>query len=168
VGDPTDEASDSFEEAFAVLYPKARSVAYRVLGSVPEAEDVASEAMARALLRWRRVSRMPHRDAWVLKVTANLAIDAVRRRRFQPVAPAVVDGEEDASVLRLTLATALAALPRRQREAIVLRHLVGLPEREVAASLGVSTNTVKKHLQRGLVALRIRIGNDEEVPLVLD
>ena len=160
MGDLTGEAD--FDEAFTVLYPRARSVALRILGSVPEAEDVASEAMARALVRWRRVGGMPHRDAWVLRVTANLAIDAVRRRRSQPAAHEIHDGEEDASVLRLALVTALRALPRRQREAIVLRHLAGLPEREVAASLGVSSNTVKKHLQRGLGTLRTHITREEE------
>ena len=51
------------------------------------------------------------------------------------------------------LLAALAALPARRREAIVLRYWLDLPEREIAAAMGVSTGTVKSHLSRGLDAL---------------
>ena len=48
---------------------------------------------------------------------------------------------------------ALAGLPSRRREAIVLRYWLDLPEREIAAAMGVSPGTVKSHLSRGLAAL---------------
>ena len=148
---------DGFDEAFPALYRRARSVAHRILGSMPDAEDAAAEAMARALLDWGRVGRLPYREAWVQRVAANVAIDVVRRRRA-PAARAETgtgtEGSDDAAVLRLALVAALAELPTRQREAVILRHLVGCPEAEVAAALGVSTNTAKKHLQRGLGRLR--------------
>jgi RNA polymerase sigma-70 factor (ECF subfamily) len=124
---------------------------------MPAAEDAAAEAFTRALVDWPRIGGLPHREAWVLRVTTNVAIDAARRRRpgADQVGVGCGDGEVgDAAVLRVTLVAALAALPRRQREAIVLRHLVGLPEAEVAATMGVSSNSVKKHLQRGLAKLR--------------
>lgn len=152
------EAVDpAFEAFFVDRYPQARTVAARILGSLPAAEDAAAEAFTRALVDWQRVGSLPYRDAWVLRVTTNVAIDAARRRRPEPARDAETGGDAlvgDAAVLRLTLVAALAALPRRQREAIVLRHLVGLPEAEVAAAMGVSANSVKKHLQRGLAKLR--------------
>lgn len=49
---------------------------------------------------------------------------------------------------------ALAGLPRRQREVLVLRHVAGLSEAEVARAMGVSINTVKTHGARGLAELR--------------
>lgn len=161
--------TDGFERAFADLYPRARSVALRILGSIPAAEDAAAEALTRALVDWTRVGALPYRDAWVLRVTANVAIDAARKRR--PDAAEAVDAPDDAvvgdaAVLRVTLVAALAALPRRQREAIVLRHLVGLPEADVAAAMQLSTNSVKKHLQRGLAKLR-RLVPEEGADLVL-
>jgi RNA polymerase sigma factor (sigma-70 family) len=165
----TDErGSDGFDEAFRALYPQARSVALRILGSVADAEDAAAEGLARALVDWGRVGSLPHRDAWILRVTINVAIDAARRRGRSH--PEVVDVEntDDATVLRLTLVAALAQLPRRQREAVVLRHLAGLPEQDVAAALGVSQNTVKKHLQRGMARLRSSPSITEEVTLALD
>ena len=61
-------------------------------------------------------------------------------------------------MLRRTLVQALLRLPRRQREAVALRYLVDLPEREVASVLGLSTGTVKTHLHRGLAALRTVLG----------
>ena len=49
--------------------------------------------------------------------------------------------------------TALAGLPSRRREAIVLRFWLDLPEREIAAAMGISPGTVKSHVSRGLAAL---------------
>lgn len=161
--------TDGFERAFDALYPQARAVALRILGSMPAAEDAAAEALTRALVDWSRVGALPYRDAWVLRVTANVAIDAARKRRPDPVEDRVADVDAvvgDVAVLRVTLVAALAALPRRQREAIVLRHLVGLPEADVAAAMQLSTNSVKKHLQRGLAKLR-RLVPDEGADLAL-
>lgn len=60
------------------------------------------------------------------------------------------------------LAIGLRALPRRQREAVVLRHLSDLPEAAVAAAMGCSTGAVKQHTARGLAALRRALGENEE------
>jgi RNA polymerase sigma factor (sigma-70 family) len=160
--------TQDFDEAFAILYPRARSVALRILESVPDAEDAAAEALARALFRWKGVGKLAHRDAWVLRVTANVAIDAARRRQVAPPLEARTVNADDQVVLRLTLVAALAVLPRRQREAVVLRHLAGFSEAEVCAALGVSQNTVKKHLQRGMARLRAGFTSDEEVSLAVD
>lgn len=54
---------------------------------------------------------------------------------------------------RRELLAALATLPARRREAIVLRYWLDLPEREIAATMGVSIGTVKSHVSRGLNAL---------------
>ena len=54
---------------------------------------------------------------------------------------------------RDTVAAALALLPRRQRECVVLRYWLDLPEREIADTLGIAAGSVKSHLHRGLAAL---------------
>ena len=101
---------------------------------------------------------MPYRDGWVLKVAFHEALRQAGRGqpRFQPADP-YASGEDEV-VLRRTLVQALLRLPRRQREAVALRYLVDLPEREVAAVLGLSTGTVKTHLHRGLAGLRAVLG----------
>jgi RNA polymerase sigma-70 factor (sigma-E family) len=153
------EEEDSFREAFLELYPKAYRLGWRLLGERTAAEDVASEAMARAFARWPRVRGLPHRDAWVLRVAANIAIDVVRRRPPLPERPVAVD-VEDALATRVALAAALRALPERQRDAVVLRYLNDYSEAQVAEALGVSPGTVKTHLRRGLRALRSKVGDE--------
>lgn len=60
----------------------------------------------------------------------------------------------DLSDARDEVVRLLATLPPRQREVVVLRYYNGLPEREVAEMLGISTGSVKTHASRGLAALR--------------
>jgi RNA polymerase sigma factor (sigma-70 family) len=160
---------EAFDEAFDELFGRALRLARHLLGDAGAAEDVAAEALARAYANWPRLQRLPHRDGWVLKVTANLSIDRLRR---QPpvVAPSVSANAEDAVVLRLALAGALAALPRRQRQAVTLRYLGDLRDREVASALGISLGSVKTHVHRGLAALRVTMGRDieEVVPYGVD
>lgn len=155
----TSDENRPVDEAFADLFRIAYVVAYRILGNVAEAEDAAAETIARACLRWRRVGSLPYRDAWVARVAANIAIDAVRRRG-RTVAPRQdpVRDPAEATVLRLALVGALEALSTRQREVVVLRYLADQPEADVASSLGISINTVKKHTLRGVAALRSRLG----------
>lgn len=161
-----------FEEAFPGLFLTAYRVSYRVLGDVAKAEDAAAEAMARALISWRRVGGLEHRGAWVARVAGNVAIDEVRRlrrRRERPVDVGTVasDTAEEAT-LRLALGAALAGLSTRQREVISLRYLADLDEAEVSRALGISVNSVKKHAMRGKATLRARLGALQEVTLALE
>lgn len=148
------DGNPEFEAMFLDLFPQARSLAFRILGSMPAAEDAAAEAFVRAFTDWHRVRALPHRDAWVMRVVTNRAIDVARRSPPAPPAQPPAADAAELIALRATLVAALASLPRRQREAVVLRHLAGYPAREVALAMGVSDNSVKKHLQRGLAHLR--------------
>lgn len=160
---------DGFEEAFDELFPRAVRLAHRLLGDRAAAEDVAAEAMARAYARWPKVSVLPYRDGWLLKVTTNLAIDRLRRRTPDVSAPPVADFEDGVD-LRLALNAALLTLAPRQRQAITLRYLGGLSDKEVASALGISLGSVKTHIHRGLHGLRSRLGAglEEVAPLALD
>jgi RNA polymerase sigma-70 factor (sigma-E family) len=161
------ENEDTFRTAFIDLWPVARRAAARLVGDGAPADDIAAEALARAFARWPRLDGSPHRDAWVVRTAVNLAIDTVRRRpRFAP-APARRSAE-DAVETRLALVAALRALPARQREVVVLRYLTDHSEAEVAQMLGLAPGTVRSHMQRGLEALRRRLGDgfaDEEADL---
>lgn len=146
-----------FDAAFDELFDTSYRLAFRMLGDAASAEDAAAEACARALAQWSRVGPLPYRNAWVLRVTSNLAIDTLRKRtrRLPDEIETIV---EDDVALRLALGAALHALPRRQRETVTLRYLAGLKEREVAEVLGLSVGTVKSHVSRGIAALRSRLG----------
>jgi RNA polymerase sigma factor (sigma-70 family) len=177
-------ASDEYEVAFARLYDRAYGVAYKLLGSRGEAEDIAQEALARAYLSWPKVH--PYAEAWTVRVAGNLSIGSWRKSRrlvamADPALATPVAGErgsghapDDDAVGaaaaaiasdHLELRRALATLSKRQREVVVLRHLAGFSERETAETLGCSTGSVKQHSSRGLAALRSqlagRISRDE-------
>ncbi|MHB1774401.1 MAG: sigma-70 family RNA polymerase sigma factor [Acidimicrobiales bacterium] len=144
---------DGFSAAFRELYALSYQVAFRVLGDRGDAEDVAQETLARTVLRWSALADRPH--GWVVRVSANLAIDQYRRRRRAPAPPAwVAAADDDHSAERLDLARALRSLPRRQREVLVLRYLADWSERDVARELGCSTGAVKAYGSRGVQALR--------------
>jgi RNA polymerase sigma-70 factor (sigma-E family) len=165
--DPTDagrsgtvrstDAPAGFDRAFDGLFVLAYRVAFRILGERGDAEDVAQEALARALVRWSRLADRP--EGWVTTVATNLAIDRIRRRRTQAtpmIGPvAVVDRHLPE---RIDLANALRRLPKRQREVVVLRYLADWSEADVAVELGCSVGAVKSHGSRGLCALRERLG----------
>jgi RNA polymerase sigma-70 factor (sigma-E family) len=145
-------SDEGFDASFPRLYQLAYRTGYRMLGERSEAEDVAQEAMARALVRWPALRERP--EGWIVRVTANLAIDRWRRRRRQAAprdAAAAVPNEMGE---RVDLARALRRLPRRQREVVVLRYLGDWSEQDVAAELGCTVGTVKSHGARGLASLR--------------
>lgn len=156
-----EDGREEFEERFDELFAQARRLAVRLLGDEDQGEDVAAEALARTWLSWPRLRHVDYVDAWVLRVTTNLALDVHRRRRRWSVGLASVDHAE-AVALHLALMAALRALPRRQREVVVLRHLSDLSEDTVAELLGISAGTVGAHLHRGLARLRQQLGGQRE------
>src|SRR5438445_13642888 len=119
--------TEEFEAVYTELFPRAATLAYRLLGNRTAAEDVAAEALARAYARWSKISKLAYRDAWVLRVATNLAIDATRRRVPEVHAQEPLDSTE-AAIVRLALVNALRSLPRRQRQAVALRYLSGFRE----------------------------------------
>lgn len=148
----------SFDERFIALHRVAFRAAFTLVGDRAESQDLAQEALTRALVRWRRVE--PYAEAWVCRVATNLAIDRIRRDRRIRLAP-----EEGARVdpdvaERLDLQRALLLLSRRQRDVVVLRYLHDHAELTVAEALGISVGSVKTHASRGLAALRTSMGQE--------
>jgi RNA polymerase sigma-70 factor (sigma-E family) len=160
-----------YGERFDELAGIAHRVAYRMTGSREDARDVAQETMARAYAHWRRAS--DHPEAWVARVSSNLAIDHLRRSRGRsldggPVIERAAADHGGLAAERLELVRALADLPRRQRQVVVLRYLADLPEAEVASQLGCSAGTVKQHASRGLAALRAALAEPVVVPVPVE
>ena len=150
-----------FEAAFASLYPRARRLALRITARPALADELAAEALARAFADWKRLRNVDYLDAWVLRVTTNLAINAVKRKEAVLPPPAPVN-PSDAALVRLGLVAALRELPRRQREAVALYFLGDMSEDDVARALGIAPGTVKTHVHRGIAALRAALGGEED------
>jgi RNA polymerase sigma-70 factor (ECF subfamily) len=103
-------------------------------------------------------------EAWVRRVAFNLA--ANRRRRLARQARALVrlgpPGDvPPLGVEELAMGEALRTIPARQRVAIVLHHVVGLPVTEIAVEMGVPAGTVRSWLARGRAALARTLTDDE-------
>jgi RNA polymerase sigma-70 factor (ECF subfamily) len=162
--DAVDAVVDSaFDEMFPELFRSGYRVAYRLLGSREDAADCAQEACARACADWPKLTRSGSPLPWVVRVSSNLAIDRWRRARRTrdrgaSSALAVFDPDPE----RLDLYRALDALPRRQRDVLVLRHLADLSEAAVAELLGCSVGTVKSNASRARAALRAVLTIEEE------
>ena len=157
------DGDDEFRSFYERLQPRAISVARRLIGDPAVAEDLAAEAFARAYARWGKVRRHPNPDAWLLRVVGNVAIDHVRHESRRPEPDGSRerhDPSADDATLRIDLTDAMQHLSGRQQEVVVLRYLIDLPEEDVAASLGMSTGSVKTHLHRGLAALAQDLGED--------
>lgn len=147
------------------LAPRALGYAARLLGDRAEAEDVVQEAMLRL---WRVAPAWRPGEAqvstWLYRVVSNLVIDrqrAARRRPGTPLedAPDVAAGGPDAAAQIMqarrmeALEQALQALPDRQRQAVVLRHIEGRSNPEIAAILEIGVEAVESLTARGKRAL---------------
>jgi RNA polymerase sigma-70 factor (sigma-E family) len=125
------------------------------------AEDVVQDAFVQMCRRWDRIEDPANAVGYLRTSVLNGARSALRRRgvarRHEPagpdVAPAADVGALDRAQRDVVLG-ALQRLPRRQREVLVLRHYLDLPEGEIASLLGISRGSVKTHASRGAAALR--------------
>jgi RNA polymerase sigma factor (sigma-70 family) len=149
-----------YDDAFAPLLACAQRSAIRILGPGPDAEDVAQETLARAYLRWGEVGGTSWSNAWVARVSRNLAIDVLRGRRYADAVDLEVAATVDdlaAAVNRVEAQRALSVLSGREREVLSLRFLEDRSTAEIAEELGCSVSAVKTYSARGLSRLRRRL-----------
>lgn len=113
---------------------------------------MAQDAVMRAAEQWTRI-RMYARP-WIVRVATNLSIAQLRRASRSMIVLVDEAAVDESAELRLDVAGAVAALPVRQRQAVVLRYLADLDEATVASLLGCSRGSVKRHLHRATQTLR--------------
>lgn len=186
---PFDAMSEMPEEALLVLFangdeaaaraltlrlaPRVMAHAWHLLGNRAEAEDVTQEAMLRL---WKQAADWRQGEArvttWLYRVVANLCIDRRRRARGGAVpldsVPEPVDGQAGAvekmqeRARAEALQGALDHLPERQRQAVVLRHIEGLTNPEIAAVMDLSVEAVESLTARGKRALAALLADRQE------
>ena len=157
-GDPA-----AIQAMVARKLPRMLALAHRMLNDPAEAEDVAQETLLKA---WRQAPRWkPGKarfDTWLHRVALNLCYDRLRRRR-EILTDAIPDRSDpgplpdqglQAAELGARVDAALAKLPERQREAIVLCHYQELGNIEAAALMEISVEALESLLSRGRRALR--------------
>ena len=153
-----------FAAFMAEATPALTRTAWLLSGDERRAEELVQQALVRTYLAWG-TARQREPLAYARRVLANLRIDGWRKHRREVLTGAPPERALEAEVDRLAerdrLVRALGTLSPRQRRVVVLRHLVGLSEREVADDLGVSVGTVKSTASRGLAQLRSVLGEEE-------
>ena len=134
------------------------------VGDRAAAEDLAHEALARAVADWDRVAAMASPTGWVFRVAFNLAASRWRRLRVRRRIEAAMDRSEPGIYLltaeTLAVREALGRLSERQIQVIVLRYYAGFDVAEVASILGVSASTVTTQTARALKRMRLDLGDD--------
>lgn len=145
-------------------------LAYSMTSDASVAEEVAQEALLRV---WRHAPVFDPRrgsvTSWVLTITRNLTIDALRMRRAVPTDPddfaaaammSLEHNPEDAVLrgdIRDVVRTAISALPPEQRRAVVLASVYGRTALEVSEEEGIPLGTAKTRIRTGLIRLRAAV-----------
>ena len=141
-----------------------RSARLLTAGDPHLAEDLVQTALARIYVAWPKVQRSDSPDAYARRILVNAYIDEVRRPRWrrehsvaQPPdrADAALPGGWPEAVDGDVIRAALAALPRRMRAAVVLRHWMDLSVGETADLLHCSEGTVKSQTAKAITRLRV-------------
>lgn len=147
----------SFDEFLRSSSPRLLRLAWLLTGGAASAEDLVQETLERVYVAWPRVEPGGSHN-YARRILVNLHTDSHRRRwRERLTSEMPESGRADRTddvALADELTTALAQLPVRERQCVVLRHHADLSERDVADTLDISTGTVKSSTSRGLTRLR--------------
>lgn len=150
-----------FDEFFATEHDPLVRLCWGVTTDRELAQDIAQETMCRAFERWPSlIADGSNPAAWCRTVALNLVRSNWRRTRTADSATlAVVTVHHDEASSDPELVAALRALAPRQREAVVLHHLLDLDVARCAAAMEISESSVKAHLQRGRASLEVALGD---------
>ena len=159
---PPSEQARWFSEEVKPYEPALRAYLLKRFPSLPDHDDLVQETYTR-LLKAKENGRLTYAKAFLFTAARNVAIDMFRRRRVVThevlsdiaelrvleEAPGVVETSERQQRLDV-LIEAVTALPERCRQVMMLRHLDGLAYKEIAERLGISPETVKVHILKGV------------------
>ena len=154
----------TFDAFYSGSVRRVTGQVYAMTGSRAEAEDCVAEAYARAWQRWDKVSGYGDPEAWVRTVAYRVSVSAWRKAANMPVAHRrqwAPDDTRGQSPDYVAIIAALRKIPPRQRQAIVLHHLVGLSVEEIATETGAAAGTVKARLSRGRQAMAPYLADSE-------
>ncbi len=156
------DVAEAFDEYVRTRGQRLIRTAYLLVGDAHAAEDLVQNALASALVSWRRLRDVADMDAYMYTALVHARSRSWRRRwhgeipsERLPESPTV---DETARLDRYDeLLAALRELPAGQREAVVLRYFEDLTEAQTAQLLRCSVGTVKSQTSRGLAKLRLAL-----------
>ena len=160
--------SDAAPDALEANMRRMFRLIYRIVGNVPDAQDLTQEAVLKALRRSGQLKDDRKAVQWLNRIAVNTALDFVRKRgriRFEELdaapphrTPPDASESPEQRVLRGEkrdwLEGGLLLLSERERTALLLRDFEEFPAREVAAIMGCTTATVRSHIANARVKFR--------------
>jgi RNA polymerase sigma factor, sigma-70 family len=154
-------------EIFAAHHVGLVRLALMLVGDRPTAEDVVQEAFERTHAGRRRLRDPAKGLAYVRSAVLNGCRSVLRKRAFAfrrgvPYEPPIWSAESTVLIAeeRREVLAALQRLPRRQREALILRYYLDLSDQEIADVMSIGASTVRSTIARGLAALGRNLGEE--------
>ncbi|MFI1763007.1 SigE family RNA polymerase sigma factor [Streptomyces sp. NPDC020800] len=173
MGDRKQARDEEFQSFMIGRWPRLMRTAFLLTGEQHAAEDLVQSTLEQVYVHWRKVASADDPEAYVRRVMINAHARRHRRRLKEFLAP-----KDDTGLVhevpetgdriaqaddRSALLKALAQLPVRQREAVVLRYWEDLTETQTAEAMGCSVGTVKSNAAKGIAKLRALPGLAEMV-----
>lgn len=159
--------AEAFDRLIERHYDSIYRMAWRWLGSRPDAEDTAQDICIKLALELRGFRAGAKFSTWLYRVTYNAAIDKLRTRQrikvgtasniIEPIHIRSQQTPEEA-VINIELWGAVRALPAQQRDAVLLVYGEGLSHSEAALVMGCAEKTVSWHLHAARKSLRTELG----------
>jgi RNA polymerase sigma-70 factor (ECF subfamily) len=154
--------TDDFTSWYLRAYPRVMGAIRTQVSDAELAREATDEAFARALERWHRVRCMDAPDLWTYRVGLNVARRSGRRAARERGLWASADRPSiDESGSDTALWLAVAALPERQRQAVVLRYLFDLTQAQIAHEMGLAPGTVAATLHQARRSLASTLGEPD-------
>jgi RNA polymerase sigma-70 factor, ECF subfamily len=160
--------AQALSEIYDAYFERLYRYAYRFVGGVESAQDIASEALRRLLEEFRAGRAPDHLGAWLYGVTFHLAVDQHRRRPPGKVVSldadlewpddATTESDAERSVVQARVRAALDDLTPEQRNVVVLKFLEGYSNSQVSALMNKPEGAIKSLQHRALAALRRALG----------
>ncbi|MEU2620875.1 SigE family RNA polymerase sigma factor [Streptomyces sp. NPDC007157] len=164
MGERENARNEEFQSFMTGRWPRLMRTAFLLTGEQHAAEDLVQSTLEQVFVAWRKVGSADDPEAYVRRVMINAHARRHRRKLKEFLAP-----RDDSGLVRevpdtgdriaqaddpSALLKALAQLPPRQREAVVLRYWEDLTETQAAEAMGCSVGTVKSNAAKGIAKLR--------------
>ncbi|MEE8600879.1 RNA polymerase sigma factor [Euzebya tangerina] len=149
------------------IHPKIRSALLLQTGDAALADDLSQETLCRVIERWDSVMMMESPEGWAFTVAFNLSRSwwrrvASRRRAVDRITRDSREVDEPDPSVVPWVRDAIAALPPRQREVIVLRYYADLDVAETAEAMGCAPGTVKSLSSKARTALSAALAVEDD------
>ena len=152
-----------FTDWYEAEHPKVLGALCALSGNADAARDATDEAFVRALTRWVRVQRMQSPTGWTFRVAHNQLRRSLKRvARDRVVFEGRARTEAPVPNTDVELWIVVRSLPERQRNAIVLRYVLDLPEADIAKSMGIKRGTVSATLAQARARLAVLLDADAD------